>query len=65
MSEIFEKMIDSLGIELVKKLDYVFVCSDKIALKYIRYKNIDCFYVEGLNIDRYYLMKRSDYLESL
>jgi hypothetical protein len=65
MSEIFEQMIDSLGIELVKKLDYVFVCSDKIALKYIRYKNIDCFYVEGLKIDQYYLMQRIDYLESI
>lgn len=60
MSEIFEKMIDSLGMELIKKLDYVFVCSDKIGLKYIRYKNIDCFYVEGLKIDQYYLMQRVD-----
>ena len=65
MSEIFEQMIDSLGIELVKKLDYVFVCSDKIVLKYIRYKNIDCFYVCGLKIDQCYLMQRIDYLESL
>ena len=65
MSEIFEQMIDSLGIELVKKLDYVFVCSDKIVLKYIRYKNIDCFYVEGLKKNQCYLMQRIDYLESL